>query len=120
MCPLSHKHQPRSTNGEIRNPDQSPQDFLVRGNFLKTPGGNDRAIQYRTTAGGCGVVQGQGKTVELYPGVETWFDQMHAYVKKRAADAGITVKHYLVSSGLTEIIEVIKREPVTITSRPQP
>jgi len=28
--------------------DQSPQDFLVRGNFLKTPGGNDRAIQYRT------------------------------------------------------------------------
>jgi hypothetical protein len=28
--------------------EQSPQDFLVRGNFLKTPGGNDRAIQYRT------------------------------------------------------------------------
>jgi hypothetical protein len=28
--------------------DQSPQDFLVRGNFLKTPGGNQRAIQYRT------------------------------------------------------------------------
>jgi len=22
-----HKHQLRSTNGEIRNPDQSPQDF---------------------------------------------------------------------------------------------
>ncbi len=28
--------------------EQSPQDFLVRGNFLKTPGGNQRAIQYRT------------------------------------------------------------------------
>jgi hypothetical protein len=28
--------------------EQSPQDFLVRGNFLKAPGGNQRAIQYRT------------------------------------------------------------------------
>lgn len=28
--------------------EQSPQDFLVRSNFLKTPGGNQRAIQYRT------------------------------------------------------------------------
>ena len=33
---------------------------------------------------------------------------MHAYVKKHAASAGITVKHYLVSSGLTEIIEGTK------------
>lgn len=53
----------------------------------------------------------QGKKVELYPGVEAWFDQMHAYVKKRAGDAGITVKHYLVSSGLTEIIEGTKIYP---------
>lgn len=50
----------------------------------------------------------QGKTVELYPGVEAWFDAMHAYVKKRAGDAEISVKHYLVSSGLTEIIEGTK------------
>jgi hypothetical protein len=50
----------------------------------------------------------QGKTVELYPGVEAWFDAMHAYVKKHSGDAGITVKHYLVSSGLTEIIEGTK------------
>lgn len=50
----------------------------------------------------------QGKKVELYPGVEAWFDAMHAYVKKRSGDAGITVKHYLVSSGLTEIIEGTK------------
>jgi hypothetical protein len=28
--------------------EQSPQDFLIRGNFLKLPKGNDRAIQYRT------------------------------------------------------------------------
>jgi hypothetical protein len=28
--------------------EQPPQDFLVRGNFRKTPNGNERAIQYRT------------------------------------------------------------------------
>ncbi len=28
--------------------DQTPQDFLIRGNFLKQPNGNERAIQYRT------------------------------------------------------------------------
>ena len=28
--------------------EQKPQDFLIRGNFLHTRGGNERAIQYRT------------------------------------------------------------------------
>ena len=28
--------------------EQPPQDFLIRGNFLKDPRGNQRAIQYRT------------------------------------------------------------------------
>jgi hypothetical protein len=28
--------------------EQAPQDFLIRGNFLKDPAGNARAIQYRT------------------------------------------------------------------------
>jgi hypothetical protein len=28
--------------------DQAPQDFLIRGTFLKQPDGNERAIQYRT------------------------------------------------------------------------
>jgi hypothetical protein len=50
----------------------------------------------------------QGRHVELYPGVETWFGQIRAYVSKRAAGSGITLKHYLVSSGLTEIIEGTK------------
>jgi hypothetical protein len=50
----------------------------------------------------------QGARVELYPGVEAWFDAIHAYVEKHSAAAGIGVKHYLVSSGLTEIIEGTK------------
>jgi phosphoserine phosphatase len=47
----------------------------------------------------------QGKTVELYPGVENWFDEIGAYVKLRSETYGVSLRHYLVSSGLTEIIE---------------
>jgi hypothetical protein len=47
----------------------------------------------------------QGKHVELFPGVEGWFDEIVGYVKLRAETHGITLRHYLVSAGLTEIIE---------------
>ena len=50
----------------------------------------------------------QGRDVALYPGVETWFSEIEAYVKRAGAVHGITVKHYLVSSGLQEIIEGTK------------
>ena len=50
----------------------------------------------------------QGRDVELYAGVETWFGEIEKYVAKHAASDGITIKHYLVSSGLTEIIEGTK------------
>ena len=50
----------------------------------------------------------QGRSVELYPGVEAWFAAISAYVTKHAKGHGITTKHYLVSSGLTEIIEGTK------------
>jgi len=47
----------------------------------------------------------QGRDVELYPGVEAWFEEIARYVKLRAESHGITLRHYLVSSGLAEIIE---------------
>jgi hypothetical protein len=37
-----------SDSGPSACNEQPPQGFLVRSNFLKTPGGNLRAIQYRT------------------------------------------------------------------------
>jgi hypothetical protein len=46
-----------------------------------------------------------GRQVELFPGVEGWFDEIEQYVALRAESQGITLRHYLVSSGLTEIIE---------------
>jgi hypothetical protein len=47
----------------------------------------------------------QGKHVELFPGVEDWFDCVGDYVKSHAQSHGVGLRHYLVSSGLTEIIE---------------
>jgi hypothetical protein len=46
-----------------------------------------------------------GRDVELFPGVEAWFDEIAAYITLRAESHGITLRHYLISSGLTEIIE---------------
>ena len=42
-----------------------------------------------------------GKDVEYYPGVEGWFERINRY----AAAAGVEVEHYILSSGLKEIIE---------------
>ena len=42
-----------------------------------------------------------GKDVEYYPGVETWFDEINAYGESIDAQ----VRHYVISSGLHEIIE---------------
>lgn len=42
-----------------------------------------------------------GKDVEYHPGVEEWFERINGYGEK----AGIQVEHYILSSGLAEIIE---------------
>jgi len=47
----------------------------------------------------------QGRAVEFFPGVEEWFDEISGYIKIRAESHGVTIRHYLVSSGLSEIIE---------------
>ena len=46
-----------------------------------------------------------GRDVELFPGVETWFGEVAAYIGLRAETQGVTLRHYMISSGLTEIIE---------------
>lgn len=42
-----------------------------------------------------------GEGIELYPGVPDWFDRINLY----GALAGVSVEHYVISSGLREIIE---------------
>ncbi len=46
----------------------------------------------------------QGRAVELFEGVREWFKAIGEYVKIAAAKP-VAIKHYLVSSGLQEIIE---------------
>lgn len=42
-----------------------------------------------------------GADVKLYKGVKTWFKRMNEYAEKK----GIELEHYIISSGLKEIIE---------------
>ncbi len=42
-----------------------------------------------------------GKHIEYHPGVEGWFERINRY----AEEAGVEVEHYVLSSGLKEIIE---------------
>ncbi len=42
-----------------------------------------------------------GHAIELYPGVETWFERINAYGRKQ----GLEVEHYVISSGMREIIQ---------------
>ena len=42
-----------------------------------------------------------GAEVELYPGVDSWFERMNAYAESK----GVELEHYIISSGLKEIIE---------------
>ncbi len=47
----------------------------------------------------------QGAAVDFFKGVEEWFDAIADYVGIRAESAGVTLRHYLISAGLTEIVE---------------
>jgi phosphoserine phosphatase len=44
------------------------------------------------------------RMIEYFPGVETWFARMNAYVKKRSRGQA-AVRHYLISAGQKEILE---------------
>ena len=94
---------------------EDPAAFWKESNALAKKEGADALITYmhllykKAKAKGVRIDRAdlveQGSEVELYPGVEDWFDEIAAYVKLRSEAHGITLRHYLVSSGLTEIIE---------------
>lgn len=42
-----------------------------------------------------------GSKVSLFPGVDTWFDRINRYGKKKE----VQIEHYIISSGLKEMIE---------------
>lgn len=46
-------------------------------------------------------LRSDGSKVTLFPGVDTWFDRINRYGEEH----GIKVEHYIISSGLKEMIE---------------
>jgi len=48
-----------------------------------------------------GFLKDLGKDIKFFDGVSTWFDRINRY----AASKGITIEHYVLSSGTKEIIE---------------
>jgi len=43
---------------------------------------------------------GLGSSIQLYPGVDTWFERINAYGRR----CGLETEHYIISSGMEEII----------------
>ena len=48
-----------------------------------------------------GDFEGLGAQIRLYAGVDTWFSRINAY----GARMGLDIEHYVISSGMSEIIE---------------
>lgn len=91
------------------------QEFWAEANRISRKEGADVLITYMhlmyQKAKAAGVVVNredlvaQGKEVEFYPGVEGWFDKIEDYATSVAGSDGVTLRHYLISSGLSEIVE---------------
>ncbi len=83
-----------------------PNDFWALANGLAREQHMDGVLAYmycmltRTTLRRNNLVD-CGKAVEYHPGVEEWFERVNAY----GEEAGVKVEHYVLSSGLKEIIE---------------
>ena len=46
------------------------------------------------------------KGIKYFPGVDTWFDRINAYVADKS-DGGVIIRHYIISAGLDEILKGI-------------
>lgn len=94
---------------------ESPEAFWSECNRLSREQGADPLITYmhllykKAKAKGIRVdradLVAQGAAVEFYPGVAEWFDAISDYVRQATEGEGVTLRHYLISSGLTEIVE---------------
>ncbi|MGH6814676.1 MAG: HAD family hydrolase [Hyphomicrobiaceae bacterium] len=92
-----------------------PKAFWAESNRLAREHKADRLITYmhlmyqKARAQGVRIDRADlvalGRDVELYAGVEEWFDQIASYIRTHGHDQAVALRHYLISSGLIEIIE---------------
>lgn len=76
--------------------DREGMDSILAYMYLMAQKGRERGVCVRRRT-----FEGLGAGVEFFPGVTEWFDHINAF-----ADAlGIQIEHYIISSGLKEIID---------------
>lgn len=96
--------------GYIQSIDYEVAEFLEESNELARKNDMDQNLAYMymmaTNARGKllftkDTLREQGSKVKLFPGVNTWFNRINNYGKSK----GVVVEHYIISSGLKEMIE---------------
>jgi len=96
--------------GFIQSVGYDVKDFWTASNGLATNNEMDQNLAYMfmMKAKSAGKVlftkrklAEYGAKVQLFPGVEQWFERIREYGK----DHGVIVEHYIISSGLKELIE---------------
>jgi len=94
---------------------EDPKAFWIEANTTARAHGADPLITYmhlmykKAKARGIRIDREDlvelGRAVELFPGVDEWFGEIADYITIRTESQGVTLRHYLISSGLVEIIE---------------
>ena len=96
--------------GYIQSVGYNIADFWKKSNSLATDNEMDQNLAYMYTMkqeseGKVLFTKEQleeyGASVQLFPGVEQWFERIREYGKTK----GVIVEHYIISSGLKEMIE---------------
>ena len=96
--------------GYIQDVDYDVDNFWAESNILAQNNGMDSNLAYMymmvREAQGNFVLNKKaladyGAKVSLYPGVDSWFERIREYGLQK----GIVVEHYIISSGLKEMIE---------------
>ncbi|WP_405380830.1 HAD family hydrolase [Phascolarctobacterium sp.] len=83
--------------GEVKNlTDEQEMDNILAYMFLMVQKCKDKKVLITKES-----FQKLGEGIEFFDGVTTWFERINAYGKQ----AGVRVEHYIVSSGIKEIIE---------------
>lgn len=100
--------------GFIKKLNIQPQDFWAEANKMAKEQNADEILAYMKLMKDYSLkkglpftrkeIQAYGARVPLFPGVETWFERMNAYAKTK----GVDLQHYIISSGLKEMIEGTK------------
>ena len=96
--------------GYIQSVGYEVDKFWAKSNELATENGMDSNLAYMylmmeeargTLVFNRKALEDYGSKVKLFPGADTWFER----IRKYGEEHGVIVEHYIISSGLKEMIE---------------